>query len=126
MPASKGKVVLVEDDAILGDMYVQKFTKEGYTISHALDGEAGLAMIKKERPDVVLLDIMMPKKNGLDTLRDLRADPEVKHTFVALLSNVGEQSYIDEGYKLGANEFLMKSNFTPGEVVAKVAEWLKK
>lgn len=117
-------LVLVEDDVVLSDMYVKKFTMEGFTIERAMDGEEGLALIKRLRPNLVLLDIMMPKKNGLDTLKELKSDPDLKNTFVVLLSNVGEQSYIDEGFKLGANEYLMKSNYTPREVVDKVREWL--
>lgn len=120
----KPSVVLVEDDAVLAEMYQKKFELEGFTIHHALDGEAGLTLIKKVKPAIVLLDIMMPKKNGLDTLKDIKADDELKNTYVVLLTNVGEQSYVDEGFRLGANQYLMKSNFTPREVVEKVREWL--
>lgn len=124
MADKKSIVVLVEDDSVLADMYIKKFQMEGFTIEHALDGEEGLALVKKLKPDIVLLDIMMPKKNGLDTLKDIRADAELKNTFVVLLTNVGEQSYVDEGTRLGANQYLMKSNFTPREIVDKVREWL--
>lgn len=117
------KIVLVEDDIVLSDMYVKKFTMEGFSIERAMDGEEGLALIKQVKPQLILLDIMMPKKNGLDTLKDIKSDPELKDAFVVLLSNVGEQSYIDEGFKLGANEYLMKSNYTPREVVEKIREW---
>lgn len=123
--AADTKIVLVEDDIVLSDMYVKKFLLEGFSIERALDGEEGLALIKKIKPDLVLLDIMMPKKNGLDTLRELKADPEIKDTYVVLLTNVGEQTYVDEGFKLGASQFMMKSNFTPKEVVEKVKGWLK-
>jgi DNA-binding response OmpR family regulator len=119
------KVVLVEDDAVLADMYVQKFTKEGFQITHALDGVEGLAAARAHRPDIILLDIMMPKKNGIETLKELRADPEFKSTLIVMLSNVGDQTYIDQATELGANAYVMKSNFTPSEVVAKVRDWLK-
>ncbi len=116
-------IVLVEDDIVLSDMYVKKFRMEGYSIEHALDGEEGLILIKKLNPNIVLLDIMMPKKNGLDTLKEMKDDPDLKGIFVSLLTNVGEQNYVDEGFRLGANQYLMKSNFTPREVVEKVSEW---
>lgn len=118
------KIVLAEDDVVLAGMYVKKFQMEGFTIVHAMDGEEALALVQKEHPDIVLLDIMMPKKNGLDTLKDIRADASVGKTYVVLLTNVGEQSYVDDGFKLGANQYLMKSNFTPREVVEKVREWI--
>lgn len=124
MTKQNAKIVLVEDDVVLSDMYLKKFSMEGYDIERAMDGEEGLALVKKLKPDIVLLDIMMPKKNGLDTLKDIKADPELKGVYVVLLTNVGEQNYIDEGFKLGANQYLMKSNFTPREVVEKVEEWL--
>lgn len=124
MPKQNPKIVLVEDDAVLGEMYVKKFALEGYPIERAMDGEEGLALVKRTKPDIVLLDIMMPKKNGLDTLRDIRADAELQGTYVVLMTNVGEQTYVDEGFKLGANQYLMKSNFTPKEIVQKVQGWL--
>lgn len=117
-------IVIVEDDAVLSDMYVKKFEVEGFKVERALDGEEGLALIKKVHPALVLLDIMMPKKNGLDTLKDIRNDDSIKNTYVVLLTNVGEQNYVDEGMRLGANQYLMKSNFTPREIVEKVREWL--
>lgn len=117
-------VVLVEDDVVLSEMYAKKLGMAGLTVERAMDGEEGLSLIRKVNPDLVLLDIMMPKKNGLDTLKDLRADPAFANTYVVLLSNVGDESYIDEGLKLGANQYMMKSNFTPSEVVDQIKKWL--
>lgn len=124
MAADKTLVVLCEDDVVLSDMYVKKFSLEGFDVQAAMDGEQGLELIRKLKPKLVLLDIMMPKKNGLDTLKEIKADPEISGTYVILLSNVGEQSYIDEGVRLGAAQYLMKSNYTPREVVEKVKGWL--
>lgn len=122
---TKPNVVLVEDDNVLAQMYLRKFELEGIDVQHAIDGEAGLELIRQVKPDIVLMDIMMPKKNGLDALKELRADPEIGRTFVALLTNVGEQQYMDEGTRLGANDYLMKSALTPREVVDKIHEWMK-
>lgn len=121
---NKPLIVLVEDDQILAQMYLRKFELEGFDVRHAMDGEAGLDLIKQVKPRLVLMDIMMPKRNGLETLKLLREDPEVGQTFVAMLTNVGEQQYVDEGTKLGANEYLMKSALTPHEVADKVKGWL--
>jgi two-component system alkaline phosphatase synthesis response regulator PhoP len=122
---TKPIIVLVEDDTVLSQMYLRKFELEGFDAHHALDGQAGLDLVRKVKPDIVLMDIMMPKKNGLDALKELRDDPEIGQTFVALLTNVGEQQYMDEGTRLGANEYLMKSALTPREVVEKIHEWMK-
>ncbi len=124
MTTAKPTIVLIEDDEILAEMYAAKFAKEGITLLRASDGDEGLALLRKAKPQLVLLDIMMPKRNGLDVLKDLKADPDLRDTYVVLLTNVGEQNYIDEGFKLGAAQFLMKSNFTPREVVDKVKGWL--
>lgn len=121
---NKPVIVLVEDDQVLAQMYLRKFELEGLDVRHAMDGESGLDLIKEVKPRLVLMDIMMPKRNGLETLKLLRQDPEVGQTFVAMLTNVGEQQYVNEGTKLGANEYLMKSALTPHEVADKVKSWL--
>lgn len=118
---AKTKIILIEDDAVLADMYVQKFTRDGYDISHALDGDEGIRLVSQKRPDLVLLDIMMPKKSGIEVLEELRRGEETKDLTVVLLSNVGDQEYIDKGLALGAAGYLLKSNYTPSEVVEKVA-----
>ncbi len=74
MTTAKPTIALIEDDSVLADMYIKKFAIDGYTIDHATDGEAGLELVKKVRPDIVLIDIMMPKKNGLDMLREMKED----------------------------------------------------
>ena len=124
MADTKGTLVLVEDDTVLSDMYLKKFELEGLQIERAADGEEGLALIKQVKPKLALVDIMMPKKNGLELVKELRADDDYKDVFIVMLTNVGEQSYMDEARQLGANEFLMKSEFTPGEVVQKAKAWL--
>jgi two-component system, OmpR family, alkaline phosphatase synthesis response regulator PhoP len=117
---AKINIILIEDDSVLAEMYVQKFTREGFGISHALDGDEGIKLIRAKRPDLVLLDIMMPKKSGIEVLQELRDAPETKDVAVVLLSNVGDQEYIDKGMALGASGYLLKSNYTPSEVVDKI------
>ncbi len=122
--ADKKTIVLIEDDSVLADMYVQKFQREGYDIHHALDGDEGISLVREHGPDLVLLDIMMPKKSGIEVLEELKQDAETKDVQVVLLSNVGDQDYIDRGMALGAADYLLKSNFTPSEVVGKAAALL--
>ncbi|HEY8108708.1 MAG TPA: response regulator [Patescibacteria group bacterium] len=121
---AKINIILVEDDSVLAEMYVQKFTREGFDVRHALDGDEGIRLVKEKRPDLVLLDIMMPKKSGIEVLEELRSSSETKGVAVVLLSNVGDQEYIDKGMALGAVGYLLKSNYTPSEVVSKVREIL--
>ncbi|MEX2043313.1 MAG: response regulator [Patescibacteria group bacterium] len=123
---AKTNIILIEDDSVLADMYVQKFAREGYDIAHALDGDEGIRLIKQKQPDLVLLDIMMPKKSGIEVLEELRKTPETKGVTVVLLSNVGDQEYINKGMALGAAGYLLKSNYTPSEVVEQIAKILSK
>lgn len=120
------KIVLIEDDTVLAEMYLQKFAREGYKVVHALDGEEGIKQIRATKPNLVLLDIMMPKKSGIEVLEDLRGSPDTKDVKVILLSNVGDQEYIDKAMTMGALGYLLKSNYTPSEVVGQIEELLSK
>ncbi len=121
-----GKILIIEDDSLLARMYAQKFKKEGFEVSTAGNGEEGLEKIKSFGPDVVLLDIMMPKMNGLEVLERLKADGKIKGTPVILLTNLARgMADINRGLELGAVAYLVKSKVKPVEVVAKVKEILR-
>ncbi len=114
------KILLVEDDKFLSDMYVTKFSKLGYEIEAAYDGEEGIRKIKKLRPDIILLDIRLPLKDGFEVLRETKEDQKTKNIPVILLTNLGQKEDIKEGLKLGAVDYLIKAQFTPQEIVDKV------
>lgn len=114
------KILLVEDDKMLADMYTTKFEKEGLHILRAHDGAEGLEMIKQEKPDLVLLDIIMPKLDGFAVLREVRKIPELKSTHVLLLTNLGQTEDVAKGHELGADDYFIKANHTPAEIVEKV------
>ncbi|TRZ81398.1 response regulator [bacterium] len=114
------KILLVEDDKFLSDMYVTKFSKLGYEIETAYDGEEGIRKIKKIKPDIILLDIRLPLKNGFEVLRETKKDQKTKNIPVILLTNLGQKEDIEEGLKLGAVDYLIKAQFTPQEIVDKV------
>lgn len=114
------KILLVEDDTFLSDMYVTKFSRLGYDIDTAYDGEEGLKKIKKQKPDIILLDIRLPIKNGFEVLKELKQDDATKKIPVLLLTNLGQKEDIEKGIKLGARDYMIKSQFTPQEVVEKV------
>ncbi len=114
------KILLVEDDEFLTEIYVAKFQEAGFEISVAQDGHQGLRKAKEQKPNLLLLDLVMPAMDGLDVLRVLKNDPELQYTPVIVLSNLGEEEDVRKGIKLGAADYLIKAHYTPTEVVAKV------
>lgn len=116
-------VGLVEDDPMLSEMYKVKFEKEGFIVKPAQDGAEGLELVKKEKLDILLLDIIMPRMDGFQVLQELRASGETLP--VILLTNLGQEEDIQKGRELGATDYFVKSNFTPDAIVQKVRNALK-
>lgn len=126
MTEKKCSVVLIEDEEMLANMYETKFKNEGFDIRKALDGEAGLKLIEESAPDLILLDIIMPKLDGFSVLKRIKENAKTKSVPVILLTNLGQDEDIKKGQSLGAVGYLVKANLTPAEVVAKVKDFLKK
>lgn len=120
------RLLLVEDDSFLAGMYVTKLTMEGFEAELASDGKLGLEKAKKMKPDLILLDVLLPKMNGFDVLRELKNDPTTKNIPVILLTNLGQKSDVVRGLDLGAVDYLIKAHFMPSEVVEKIKEVLSK
>ncbi len=120
------KILLVEDDEMLHTMYTQKFEKEGYSVVSAYNGADGVKMAQSEKPDLILLDIIMPKMDGFVALKKIRKGPETKSIPVIMLTNLGQDEDVRKGKELGANDYFIKANHTPAEVVKKVKDMLKK
>lgn len=118
-------VLIVEDDSFLANIYKTKFEMEGFKVNIAEDGEAGLNEAKKKKPDIVLLDILLPKMDGFTVLEHLKADAEVKDIPVILLTNLGQKDDVDKGLDMGAVDYLIKAHFKPSETVEKVKKVLK-
>lgn len=116
----KTKILLVEDDAFLAGMYVTKLNLEDFEVRLASDGEKGLKLAQEETPDIVLLDIVLPKMSGFDVLKDLKADKKTKNVPVILLTNLGQRDDVKKGLDLGAVDYLIKAHFMPSEVVDKI------
>lgn len=110
---------------MLADMYTTKFSMEGFDAANAPDGMAGLVKAKEMKPDIILLDVIMPKLDGFGTLKEIRQDEKLKDVPVILLTNLGQDEDIKKGKKLGATDYFVKANHTPAEVVAKVQSVLK-
>jgi CheY-like chemotaxis protein len=121
------KILLVEDDAILVEMYQAKFELEGHDVRVATNGEECLAVLKEFRPELILLDILMPKLNGFHVLKEIKKQPEMRQIPVILLTNLG-QAEVDMNQELakalGVNDYLIKSHHTPDEVVQKAVKVL--
>jgi DNA-binding response OmpR family regulator len=126
MEQTKAKILLVEDDTFISGMYQTKLSMLGYSVRVASDGEAGWAELQKETPDLVLLDIVLPKKDGFEILGDIRADAKFKGLPVILLTNLGQKPDVQKGLELGADDYIIKAHFTPSEVVEKIEKMLER
>lgn len=120
------KIVIVEDDEFILNMYETKFDEEKFEVFSTDNGVAGVELIKKEIPDIVLLDILLPKKDGYSVLSEIKKTEKTKTIPVILLTNIGQKDSIDRGMQLGATDYLIKAHFTPSEVVKKVKSVLQK
>lgn len=120
------KILIIDDDPFLSEIYSLKFKLSGFEVSIAANGEKALEAVKENIPDVILLDLVMPKMDGFETLAALRKIPELDKTRIIVFSNLGQKEDVDRGYRLGANDYLIKTRFTPSEVVEKVREVISK
>ena len=118
-------VLLIEDDQETLEMYKLKLEKDGYRVHVAMDGEEGVRRATELTPDIVFLDIRLPKKDGFEVLQALRQNAETAAIPVIILSNYGEKELVDRGLKLGAMEFLVKAQTSPIVLSEGIDEWLK-
>lgn len=118
------KILLVEDDTFLSSMYSTKFNLEGFVVAAAHDGEEGYKLAKKEKPDIILLDILLPKMDGFTVLDNLKKDEETKDIPVIMLTNLGQKEDVKKGFEKGAVGYLIKAHFMPSEVVEKIKSTL--
>ena len=117
-------LLLIEDDKFLRELVTKKLVKEGFTVLEAADGETGLAMLRQNMPQLLLLDLLLPGMDGFEVLKEIKSDKTVSSIPVVVLSNLGQQEDIDMAHNLGAKDFLVKAKFTPAEIVQKVKEIL--
>ncbi len=120
------KILLVEDEEIMISLLQKKLTKEGYEISVARDGEEGLKTMREVRPDLVLLDIIMPKMGGFGVMEGMQKDKTLAKIPVIVISNSGQPVELDKAQKLGAKDWLIKTEFDPQEVLNKVVKQIGK
>ena len=113
-------ILIIEDESALQKTLGDLFSQEGYKVSSALDGEIGVRIAKESAPDLILLDIILPKKNGFDVLSALRADEKTKDIPAIVLTNLENMSDIQKALDLGARTYLVKSNYDLADILAKV------
>jgi DNA-binding response OmpR family regulator len=120
------KILLVEDDSFLQELAAKKISQAGYDIQVASTGEEGIEKIKEGKPDLIVLDIMLPGIGGFEILQKIRnhEDNSIKNTPVVMLSNLGQDEEVNKAKKLGANDYMIKAHFTPSDIVKKLREYL--
>ncbi|MBI2040100.1 response regulator [Candidatus Microgenomates bacterium] len=114
------KILVVEDEDFIRDLYQRQLTKAGFQVKVAADGQTGLNLLKTEAFDILLLDIMLPGMNGLQVLRDFKTQNPSSSMITILLTNLGQEAVIKEGFELGAQAYLIKASYTPEQVVNEV------
>ncbi len=121
------KILIVEDDQFLREFYQELLTEEGYLIDVAADGEVALSKLQGNEYDLALLDIMLPKKDGVQILRDLKQTPaKTSNLTIVVLTNLGQDAVIKECFDLGAQGYLIKSAMNPDQVLQEVKSYLQK
>lgn len=120
----KMNIVLVEDDEILSIVMKEELSKAGFKVFVAADGEAGLGLIKSKKPNLVLLDLMLTKKTGFEVLEELKKSPDTKDIPVIILSVLSTDEDIQKSYKLGADEYFVKSQHTVSELIEKIKNFI--
>lgn len=118
------KILLIEDEQLVVDLLQKKLSDEGYDVSVARNGEDGVKKIREIMPDLVLLDIIMPKMGGFEVMEELNKDIELKKIPVIIISNSGQPVELDRAKRLGVRDWLIKTEFDPQEVIVKVKKQL--
>lgn len=123
--AEKVKVLLIEDEPEVLELYRLKLTLDDYDVVTAQNGQEGLDKAKSENPELIFLDIKMPGMDGFEVLKHLRSDDKTKDIPVVILSNFDEEAMVEKGLALGANEYLIKSQFSPAGLSEKLSQYFE-
>ena len=118
-------ILLIEDDPFLIDIYTTKLKESGFKVEVATNGEEGIIKAQETKPNLIVLDIVLPQIDGWEILKEIKANPNLKKIPVVILSNLGQKSEVEKGIKLGAVKYLIKAHFTPSEVIEEIKAILK-
>ncbi len=120
MEANKKKILLVEDDVFVQDIYNLKLKQEGFDVTCATNGVEAIKYLEEDLPDLVLLDMVMPYMDGIEVLEKIQKKEEWKNLKIIMLTNLSEKDRVNEILERGVNDYIIKSHFTPSEVVEKI------
>lgn len=118
-------ILLIEDDPFLIDIYTLKLKEVGFSVDYADDGGEALKKIKEQKPDLILLDIVLPNLNGWEILREIKKTKDLNGLKIIILSNLAEKEEVEKGMNSGADKYLVKAHYTPTEVVREITEILE-
>ena len=119
------KILLIDDDPFLSEIYSVKLKESDFEVEVVESGEQVLEKIKEKTPDLILLDIVLPKVDGWSILEEIRKDPKFNNVKVVVLSNLGQKGEIEKGLEMGAQKYLIKAHYTPSEIVNQIKELLQ-
>lgn len=119
------KILIIEDDKLISSMYNTKLKIDGYKVFLADTGLKGFKKAKEKKPDLIMLDVILPELDGFSVLEKLKNNKQTKNIPVMMLTNLGTDEDVDKGKKLGAIDYLVKANFTPAEISKKIKKYLK-
>jgi DNA-binding response OmpR family regulator len=119
------KVLIIEDDPLIVKIYSTRLKADGYEVSSAENGEEGIVVAYRDKPDLIVLDVMMPRVDGFGVLEKLRADPGFNKTPILMYSNLNNEDEMVRAKSMGVTEFLVKANLSPTQMVAKIKGYLE-
>lgn len=120
----KKYILVAEDDKFYANIYKTKLAKEGYEVVVVGDGEQAIKLARQKKPDLILLDLVMPVKDGFETLKELKADANLKSVKVIVLSNLGQEEDIKKAKELGAVDYIVKANVSIGQMMSKIKSFI--
>jgi len=118
------KILLVEDDPFLSSLLKNRLIKENLEVAHARDGQEALDLLKNYKPDLILLDLILPKKSGFEVMEGIRQDPQLQNAPIIIISNLGQPEDVQKGQQLGAVEYFIKAKTSIDDLVANILEFL--
>ena len=118
-------ILIIEDDPFILDIYTTKLRESGFSVETSLDGKNCIDKVQEIKPDLILLDLVLPNVDGWEIIEQIKAMEEFKDLPIIILSNLSQKSDVEKGLNLGAVKYLIKSNYTPSEVVDQIKETLK-
>lgn len=125
MEKNKKKILVVEDDPMISSIYEAKLKADGFEVAIAVDGGKGLELARQDKPDLVMLDVILPGLDGFSVLEEIKKDKATKHIPVIMLTNLGTEDDKVKGQKMGALDYLVKASLTPGQISDKIKNVLK-